>query len=74
MPNPNWRPWLELNVLLHKDEMTIRHLASLTTLSEAYWYDLRIGRRRPTPRAIAEAARALKVPKWMLEPGTEEAA
>lgn len=73
MPPPSRRPWVELTVLLKKDAMTVRYLAELTGLSESYLYDLRLGRRKPTPRVIASVAEAMNVPKSMLEPRAEAA-
>ncbi len=50
------------------DGMKIPRLAKLSGLSPSYLYDLRLGRRRPTPQVIAEIARVLRVPKSMLAP------
>lgn len=70
MPDVERHRWVELDVLLAKDGMKIPLLAELSDLSPSYLYDLRLGRRRPTPRVIAEIARVLNVPKSMLEPRT----
>jgi len=68
MPETERTPWIELKTLRAKDAMTLKQLAAVTGLSFTYLSDLEIGRRRPTPRAIDAIARAMNVPKSMLEP------
>jgi len=62
------KPWVELKVIADKDGASVSYLAEKSGFSERYIYDLLAGTRRPTPRAIKALAKALNVPKSMLEP------
>lgn len=69
------RPWIELQIFLHRDGMTQLQMAEKIGISPSYLNELIRGRRRPNGRIINLAAAALKVPKSMLIPAiTEEAA
>lgn len=66
------RPWIELQVFLHRDGMTQAQMARKIGISPSYLNELIRGRRTPNGRIINLAARALKVPFSMLIPSDDE--
>jgi transcriptional regulator with XRE-family HTH domain len=67
------KPWIEFEVMLTKDNMSLKQLAEISGYSLSYVCDLRKGRRKPNARVIARFAKAMNVPKSMLEPRAEAA-
>lgn len=68
-------PWIELRVIRTKDGHTLASLARAVInedtgnpMSLGYLSDLEAGKRTPNPRVIAWLAKALNVPKSVLEP------
>lgn len=60
--------WIELRVLREKDGQSLTQLSKESGVSLGYLSDLENGKRPPNPRVILKLARALNVPKSMLEP------
>lgn len=63
--------WIELRVLREKDGQSLTQLAKGSGIALGYLSDLENGKRPPNPRVIVKLARALNVPKSMLEPRRE---
>lgn len=79
-PKPAPRPWTELRVIRTKDGHSLSTLAKAVTnedtgksMSLGYLSDLEAGKRVPNARVIAWLAKALNVPKSVLEPRYEDA-
>lgn len=62
------KTWIELRVLREKDGHSLSSLSRESSVSLGYLSDLENGKRRPTAPVIAKLAKALNVPKSMLEP------
>jgi transcriptional regulator with XRE-family HTH domain len=62
------KTWIELRVLREKDGHSLSSLSRESGVSLGYLSDLENGKRRPSAPVIAKLARALNVPKSMLEP------
>ena len=71
MPNTTW---VELRVLREKDGHSLSSLSRTADVALGYLSDLENGKRRPSPAVIVKLARALNVPKSMLEPRREDVA
>jgi transcriptional regulator with XRE-family HTH domain len=72
-PRPDPRCWEALKVLREKDGHSLTSLAKATTYSRQYLSLLERGLRQPSPAVIKQLAKALNVPKSMLEqPRTTE--
>lgn len=70
IPQLTPKPWVELRAVRDDLALTLAEMAQRTGYSDSHLSDLERGRRQPNARNIARIAKALRISREHLRPGT----